>query len=264
MSAARYGLRGDNRMPPLAQWQRMDGFFVGRESAYDAYETPAEEPATVQAVLHGVDWLDAATDRPTRTLELGEAVLDVRTASGHVLGDYSLWDTRLLVPAGSSEATLVARVGTLPHAGAEWVWDLWATNRPGSVNLWAQLPVGEREAWLEVAQIVSFRENRLPYPALRERIDVDGTHVEDLASLFCALGEAVEGPGGFCGASVAGLADCLRYAPRSTGRPQLIWHEFAVAEKTLARRVETDNGPARYLDLVLAVLGDGGVEVLPA
>src|SRR5262245_45984500 len=99
-------------MAALAQWDEMDGFFVGRESAADADENPAEEPQTVEVTLHGVDWLDALAERPTRTLELGEAVLEVRNSAGHVLGDYSLWDTRLTVPAGSPEATLTARVGT--------------------------------------------------------------------------------------------------------------------------------------------------------
>jgi len=177
-----------------------------------------------------------------------------------VLGDYSLWDTQLTVPAGSSQATLSARIGALPHAGGEWAWEQWCTARPASPNLWAQLPVGEREAWLEVAQIVSFRENRLPYPALREQIDLDGRHIDDLASLFCALGEAFEGPGGFGGASLAGLADCLRYAPRGAPRPRLVWHDLAVAATGLARTVDA----TRYLDLALACLADGGVDVVPA
>ncbi|HEY7222654.1 MAG TPA: hypothetical protein VH561_03425 [Micromonosporaceae bacterium] len=261
MRPARYSLRRDDGMAALAQWLEMDGFFVGGESAYDAFENPSEEPGTVRLTLRGVDWLDAAADRPTRTLELGDAVLEVLAGNGHVLGDYSLWGARLTVPSGSPDATLTAGVGALPHVGGEWAWDQWRASRPAQRNAWARLPVGHREAWLEVTRIVSFRENRMPYPALLEQIDLDGGHVDDLASLFCALGDAVAGPGGWCASSLADLADCLRYAPRAAPRPRLLWRDLAVAEKGLARTV-AEAGAVRYLDLALQVLAGGGVEVL--
>jgi hypothetical protein len=117
---------------------------------------------------------------------------------------------------------------------------------------------------LEVTRIVSFRENRTPYPALLEQIDIDGRHIDDLASLFCALGEALAGPGGWCASSLAGLADCLRHAPRAAARPRLLWRDMSAAEKGLARTVQTDRGTLRYLDLALGVLAEGGVEVIPA
>jgi hypothetical protein len=249
---ARYGLRGDNAMVALAQWDEMDGFFLGRESAADADENPAEDPQLVQVTLRAVDWLDASVERPTRTLELGDAVLEVRNTGGHVLGDYSLWDTRLTVPAGSTDATLTARVEALPHAGGDRAWELWRAARPTAPGAWAALSLGEREAWLEVTRIVSLREHRNPYPVLGERIALDGRQVDDLASLLCALGEAIDGPGGYCGSTLSDLADCLRFAPRAVPRPQLVWRDLAVAEK----------GLGRYLDLARGVLNDGAIEVL--
>lgn len=242
----------------------MDGFFVGTESAWDAYESPTEEPAAVRVTLRGVDWLDAAADRPTRTLELGDAVLEVLSDSGRTLGDYALWETRLNVPAGAAQATLIAGLGTLPHAGAEWAWEQWRSARPAQPNLWARLPVGQREAWLEVAGIVALREHRTPYPALTERIDLDGRHIDDLASLLCALGEALAGPGGWCASGLAGLTDCLRHAPRAAARPRLVWREMAVAERGLARKVEVDGQQLTYFDVVRAVLADGSVEIVAA
>jgi hypothetical protein len=258
---ARYGLRGDTRLAALfAQWHDMEGFFVGRESAFDAHENPAEEPATVRVSLHGVEWLDAATDRPTRTLDLGDAALEVLDGAGHVLGDYSLWDTALTVPGGPSEATLTARLGALPHAGGAAVWDRWRAARPTQPNGWAQVPIGEREAWLEVARIVAFRDNRTPYRALSDQHELDGRHIDDLASFFCAVGEALAGPGGTCGSSFADLADYLRHAPRSTPRSRLVWRDMPVAAKGLAR---TFDGVG-YLDLALTVLAEGNFDVVPA
>jgi len=235
----------------------MDGFFVGRESAFDLHENPSDEPATVQVLLHEVDWLDAQADRPTRTFALGDAVLEVLDPSGRVLGDYPLWEAELTVSGAAPDGELRARLDALPHAGTEWAWDQWRQGRPKRPHVWAAMPVGEREGWLEAARIVSFRENRTPYPVLTERIDLDGRDVDDLASLFCALGDAVDGPGGYCAASIADLADCLRHAPRQAPRPRLVWRDFAVAEKGLARTVDA----VRYLDLVLATLADGGIEV---
>lgn len=262
MPPSRYALRSENRTPPLLGWAEMDGFFVGTESAWDAHESPSEEPGRVQVTLRGVDWLDAATDRPTRTLDLGETVLEVRNEQGRILGDYSLWDTHLTVPAGAAAATLTAAIGSVPHAGAEWAWDQWRAARPAQPNLWAALPVGQREGWLEVAQIVALREHRTPYPALIEQIELDGRHIDDLASLFCALGEALAGPGGWCASTVAELTDCLRHAPRAVARPKLVWRELGVAERGLARKVEADDRTVTYLDVVLAALADGSVEVV--
>lgn len=39
---------------------------------------------------------------------------------------------------------------------------------------------------------------------------VDGAHVSDITSYCCALGEAVNGPGGYFGWNLDALADCLR------------------------------------------------------
>lgn len=249
-------------MAALAQWREMGGFFVGRDSAYDAYESPAEEPAAVRATLRGVDWLDAATDRPSRTLQLGEAVLEVLGDDGRVLGDYALWDAALTVPEGVADATLTARVDALPHAGSEWAWDRRREGLAGR-GVWAQAPVGEREGWLEAARIVALRSRRGAYPALGDQHELDGKHVADLASLLCAIGEAFDGPGGFCGASIPDLSD-LRYAPRSAPLPRLVWHDIAVARASLARTVEADGRTTTYLDLVLGALAVGGVQVVEA
>jgi hypothetical protein len=255
---ARYGLRGDDGMVALAQWPDMDGFFVGRESAYEAFESPPEELQAVRVALRGVDWVDGAADRPTHTVKLGAAVLEVYDDGGHVLGDYPLWGAEL---SGSSEATLTARMEALPHAGAEWAWDRWRSGWPDRAGGWMALPVGEREGWLEVARIAAFRVNRTPYPTLAAEHEIDGSHIDDLASFFCAVGEALAGPGGHCGSSFADLADCVRYSPRSVARPRLVWRDMAVAEKALGGRAQTG---ANLLDVAVGTIAGGGIDVIPA
>ena len=134
MEPARYALRRDDGMLRLAEWRDMDGFFVGRETAYDGYENPGEQPDSVSVTLRQVRWLDAAPDRPTRTIYLGDALVEVLDGQGRVMGDYDAWDARVTLTAGSPDAALTAYVGMLPHVGSEWVWDSWRTTRPAAAE----------------------------------------------------------------------------------------------------------------------------------
>jgi len=265
MEPARYGLRGDNGMLRLAEWRDMDGFFVGHESAWDNFENPSEAPDAISVTLRRVDWLDAVADRPTRTIDLGDAVLEVLDAQGRVMGDYSIWDTRVTLSEGSVDAAVTGYVGSVPHTRAEWAWDARRPGRPAERNVWAALPVGEREAWVEVARMIHFRRIVQTYPVLAEELHLDGRHVADLASFFCALGEAVNGPGGYCGTNITGMSDFLQYANRPAAkRSRLIWHDMSVAERGLARSVDLDGRPIRYLDLLVRQLTDDGVDIVPA
>jgi len=265
MYPARYALRRDDGMLRLAQWHDLEGFFVGRETAYDRYENPGEEPDSVSATLRAVSWLDAADDRPTRTINLGDALVEVLDARGRVMGDYDAWDARVTITKDSPDALLTAYVGTLPSVAAEWVRETWRAAMPTERNLWAALPVGQREAWTEVAQTVHFRAMRQPYPALAHEIELDGQHVHDLASFFCAIGEAVNGPGGYCGSSLVGMSDLLHHAERPTAQqPRLVWRDLAVAESGLARTVHVDGRTMSYFDLVMTVLSEDGIEVVRA
>ena len=125
--------------------------------------------------------------------------------------------------------------------------------------------MGEREAWLEVSQTVHFREHSRPYPVLGDEIRLDGRHVADLASFFCAMGEAVNGPGGYCGTNLVGLSDFLQYASRPSGsRTRLVWREYALATQGLARSIQVDGATMSYLDLVTQVLAEDGVDVMPS
>jgi hypothetical protein len=263
MEPARYALRRDDGMARLAEWHDLEGFFVGRQTAYDQYESPGEEPDSVRATLRRVHWLDANEEHPTRTIDLGDAVVEVLGSDGRVMGDYDAWDARITITQGSSDALLTAYVGALPAIAAEWVWDTWRTARPAQRNQWSALSVGQREAWTEVAQTIHYRGSREPYPVLADEIDLDGAHVDDLASFFCAIGEAVSGPGGYCGSSLAGMSDLLRHAHRpGLPRPRLRWRDISVAERSLSR-VVPDRGIS-YFDVVLAVLAEDDIDVVRA
>lgn len=88
-------------------------------------------------------------------------------------------------------------------------------------------------------------------PVWRERRSgppADGRFATDHAGLYLALGEAVNGPGGYFGAGPDSLADCLRGGFGATVPFTVVWRS--------ARFVETT-----HWDTMVAVLNEAGVTV---
>ncbi|MFC8527213.1 barstar family protein [Nocardia sp. NPDC057227] len=83
---------------------------------------------------------------------------------------------------------------------------------------------------------------------------LDGRFVTDRSGFFCAIGEAVNGPGGYFGSDLDGLADCLRGGFGATPRFALTWLGFDLSGLHLPHEFHTQ---------VLDVLASGGVEVRP-
>ncbi|MFD0630347.1 barstar family protein [Catenulispora yoronensis] len=161
--------------------------------------------------------------------------------------------------------TLWANASMAPHVSAREVWGRWRERLPDTSGQWAALPAGERDGWVEAAQLHYFHQagERRAWPMPEGRITLHGEHVVDLASFFCAVGEAFNGPGGYFGSNLTALADCLANLDREPGQPvRLQWTDIAVAEQGLARRVETSGGWKPIFDLVMEVLDQYNVEVL--
>lgn len=62
---------------------------------------------------------------------------------------------------------------------------------------------------------------------------------------YCAMGEAVNGPGGYFGATLDGLHDCLRGGSGITAPFDLVW----------------EPPPAARVEAVVSVLRDSGVRI---
>jgi RNAse (barnase) inhibitor barstar len=73
--------------------------------------------------------------------------------------------------------------------------------------------------------------------------------VTDRPGFYCAIGEAVNGPGGYFGANLDALRDCLRGGFGATAPFHLVWHASTVARTSLGG----------YFGEILAVLHEGGV-----
>ncbi len=82
-----------------------------------------------------------------------------------------------------------------------------------------------------------------------------------MPGLYLALGEAVNGPGGYFGGCPDALVDCLRGTFGHTAPATLLWRDAMTARAHL-RQVLTPDGQSHDLFTeTLSVLAEGGMHV---
>lgn len=89
------------------------------------------------------------------------------------------------------------------------IWEIWRQSPPTSINLWSSFSMEQREGWLEVVRINFKRTSDQQDEKLGSYFLLDATYVTDSTSFFCAIGEAINGPGGYFGFDFMSLKDCL-------------------------------------------------------
>ena len=112
-------------------------------------------------------------------------------------------------------------------SSARPIWDLWYAGGPAEAGLWAGHSPQLRHLWSRAA--LAHRRTGAPdQPAGRTYV-LDGRHVTDVEGFYCAIGEAINGPGGYFGLNGDALHDCLRggYGARTPFR--LVWPDAEVA-----------------------------------
>lgn len=125
-------------------------------------------------------------------------------------------------------------VGNLVEVAAEeslLVWDMRRTPL-AKKNEWIGLSCEQRLAWLEAARLFSSTKP-ITEDQQQGHYYIDAAHVTDPASFFCALGEAVNGPGGYFGYSLDSLEDCL--CGGFGAREPFVIHLFNVDDKMKAQ-----------------------------
>ena len=88
------------------------------------------------------------------------------------------------------------------------IWGRWRHEMPTAKNLWADYQTELRMAWLDVVRTHYRPGNSLDAPPGRT-FDLDGRYITDYPGFYCAIGEAVNGPGGYFGGDLEALNDCL-------------------------------------------------------
>ncbi|MFF1839069.1 barstar family protein [Streptomyces sp. NPDC058231] len=227
------------------------------------------EQAAPPLVLRGLapgDQLRAALMKGTRrALDLEEAALEIRDDQGEPLTQRLLW-TRVSAWRLSSYGTdlidleLDGELFTPVPEYARPVWERWLAGPPDTLGTWNSLDTRLRGAWLELVRERACRRARHDRPA-GHAYELDGCHITDEAGLYLALGEAVNGPGGYFGGCLAALDDCLGGTFGYTAPATLLWRNAATAREHLSQTLEADGQPYDLFSEVLDVLAGGGMHV---
>ncbi|MDT0616179.1 barstar family protein [Streptomyces lancefieldiae] len=218
------------------------GFFV---------EPGQEQPERFTFVrVHLIDRLRRKTE---------EAVLQVVDRRGRAIGDYYLGrvvtvSREVPVVSGDEYPDVEFSGYTWEYPRAGEIWKKWA--RGVERGEWARHPSDWHESWLHVVQTSWFSSGRRATRyGTAGTVVLDGSGITTTAAFHCALGEAVNGPGGYFGSSTGGLDDCLRSVRRENAAPfHLVWQDFASSREALGDE---------FTDFVMSLFREHGVTATP-
>ncbi|BBC38898.1 hypothetical protein SGFS_101920 [Streptomyces graminofaciens] len=150
-----------------------------------------------------------------------------------------------------------------PSFRARPVVEQWLSGVPSAPNLWAAYDAWGRDQWLTLVRRSGCARRDRPDRPRDSTYHLDGRYVTDRASFYCALGEAVNGPGGYFGCNLDALDDCLRGRFGATAPFTLVWHGSDIARRHLSGFIDPwDGEPYDCFDAILKVFADHGIVVV--
>ncbi|MEU4692225.1 barstar family protein [Actinoplanes sp. NPDC023714] len=153
--------------------------------------------------------------------------------------------------------TYADAVGPPRPLGARDVWQRWRQGRPTEPGSWAGYDRELRQEWAGAALA-----HHTPAGSPQTTVHLDGRHITDEEGFYCAVGEAVNGPGGYFGWNLGALHDCLLGGWGAEPGFRLIWHDSAVAVAALKPGYDRRWwAPALTMDQLLGLLAADGVDV---
>ncbi|MEV7561687.1 barstar family protein [Streptomyces sp. NPDC089795] len=197
----------------------------------------------------------------------GNAWFDVLDGDGAVMGSYFVGEVTVVdVEPSARGFGLVDLTVTLwcedALPGAERAWDLVRTGHLNRTGMWHALAPEDRRAWLSVALWShAYRRRGRPDAPAGHAFTLDGRYVVDKDSFSCAIGDAINGPGGYFGWNLDALNDCLGGRWGATAPFTLHWDSSAVARNRLDERVPGDREVVLF-DLILEIFEGRGVSVI--
>lgn len=84
-------------------------------------------------------------------------------------------------------------------------WENYFFKGVTNYNLWKELKPSQRQGWLELAMSCQ----NINFENLKTVIEINGSDINSSDDFYCALGEALNGPGGYFGRNLNALADCI-------------------------------------------------------
>ncbi|WP_243709312.1 barstar family protein [Micromonospora sp. 15K316] len=144
-------------------------------------------------------------------------------------------------------------------AGLLRVLEHWYTGQPTEKNLWAGYDRDLRHQWAGAA--LAHRSSTPDRPP-GTTYDLDGRFITDIEGFYCAIGEAISGPGGYFGWNLNALHDCLTGGFGARTPFRLVWHDSATARAHLVADYDRRLlHPATTMDYLLDMLAEHQVEV---
>jgi hypothetical protein len=245
----------------LGEFRDIGRFFVAEPGEYrgSAGVTGATRVPIIFEIVDAGAELAKLTERQNRS----NYFVEILSHSGGVIGEYyvasAVLRNRKSSVSGLVNVEVSGLVDWVPHRDAKDLWAAWAVAPPARKGAWTDLPIGSREAWLEVAGL--YRIATSPTSNDVSEVLIDGARIEDLASFFCAMGEAVNGPGGYYGWNFQALADCLGGGCGARAPFVLRWSEFDVAQSSLVGEVESAGRRLTQLELIVEIFQAAGVDI---
>lgn len=262
-----YVLVDDESNRKIGEIRDIEGFFSGQgESSLPLMGARVGGYEPVNFKIIGLKESNDLYPSPAGDQFVGNVWLQVLASDGAVIGEYyiaSMAIVRRWQPAGAEGLNLLVSglMDWFSHQDAKRIWGHWAIARPTEKNLWAELPLGSRGAWLEVVGLYHAKTRQDWVTITSSEFVLDGKNVIDLASFYCAIGEAVHGPGGYFGWNFAALEDCLKGTFGGGRSLVLHWHDFDVASGHLLTTAEVGERTFSCLDVLLKILREAGVEI---
>jgi len=134
------------------------------------------------------------------------------------------------------------------------LWRMRREGRPEVCNAWKGLRASQLDAWIRVAQMYQLNNPASTSPP-GSIFSLDGLGIENTQGIFCALGEAVNGPGGYFGSGLDSLADCLRGGFGASAPFSITWTGWTDLISTVGQS---------YCTALTEVLAAGSATVDPA
>ncbi|KAE8557796.1 barstar family protein, partial [Paenibacillus polymyxa] len=167
---------------------------------------------------------------------------------------------------GNFNLELTGILETKPSPVELRLWEFLKCSQSLENNIWQGFSNEERSGWLNVTRIHS-ASNHFARPDKRGEVyTLDGEHIFDFTTFFIALGEAINGPGGYFGFSLDSISDCLCGGFGAVGPFTIHWknaHYFLERFEEEWDREERSYGfsPQQYFMDLLTILVSGGVTV---
>ncbi|MEU2393762.1 barstar family protein [Streptomyces sp. NPDC007369] len=237
-----------------------------REIARVLPDEQAPPPLVLRGLAPGDRLRCALATGTRRALDLNEARLEIRDDNGKPVTDRLLRPrVRAWRPSTYGPDLIDLELDEELHSPvpgyARPIWERWLAGPPEARGVWATLDTRQREAWLELVRERGCRLKHQGRPP-GHGYELDGRLITDEPSLYLALGEAVNGPGGYFGGCVDALVDCLRGKFGYTAPATLLWRDAATAREHLSHVLTPEGEPYDLVALVLEVLAEGGMRVV--